>query len=679
VAAALVLTGQEDWLALIGTLLLAMVSAGTAVMCWVDSGDGFAQAGLTLVLSLVITGISSAVMIWSAEWHPAFLFIAITACSWASCITRLLVRGGIKKEALSVTWENPLPQLAFLGVGLIAWAYGLSQVRTSTIGPFGLLASVNVWYFLGLGTLLISGLLELYRTRPRIWLLSANLTALIVVIHSAVPILYNVPEYSWVYKHIGVAEALGQYGHVTDPSDIYQQWPVLFSAVASISDVARVGPLSFAQWGPVFFELANALLLLGILRLLGTNLRTAFLGMFLYEGLIAWVGQDYLSPQAFGYLLWFGVVTIVIRWFRAPQPRQIPKSILARVRAPFLVQQPTIYEATGAQRITAAILVAIVFFAIVAAHQLTPYIAMAGIGFLVIVGLLRHGWLLLLMLAVLAFGYLAPRYGLISQQFGGVFSGGNAIENASGVSVQHTGADAITAEIVRGLAVCMWLGSVVAIAFQRRALSKISIVAALAFSPFVILAAQNYGGEAIYRVYLFSAPWCAFLIAGALAKMRVSVWHRLGTIGACSLALAAGLQGLYGPLVVDGFTHSELAASLWLYSHAKPDSAIILAADNFPTHEVANYNLYDVEEMPSDPQLGATWLNEANVNDVENWIRSLGESPAYVVFSRSMANYASYYSAPRGYAALESAVRDRPGWTMIYHDADTVIYRLNFR
>jgi hypothetical protein len=303
---------------------------------------------------------------------------------------------------------------------------------------------------------------------------------------------------------------------------------------------------------------------------------------------------------------------------------------------------------------------------------------MAGIAALVIFGLLRHGWLLLLLFVVMAFGYLAPRYGLISQQFGGIFSGGNAIANAGGVSVQHTGADAITAEIVRGLAVCMWLGTVVAIAFQRHALSKMGIFAALAFSPFFILGAQSYGGEAIYRVYLFSAPWCAFLIAGAMANMRVTAWRRVVTIGVCSLALAAGLQGLYGPVRVDGFTRTELAASLWLYSHAKPNSAIILAADNFPTNEVANYNLFDVEEIPSDPAVGATWLNEANANDVEKWIKSLGESPAYVVFSRSMANYASYYSAPSGYAALESSVRNRSGWTMIYHNTDTVIYQLVF-
>ena len=59
------------------------------------------------------------------------------------------------------------------------------------------------------------------------------------------------PEYAWVYKHIGIAQALGQYGRVTDPSNIYQQWPALFAAVASVSGLARIGPLSFAAWGPL--------------------------------------------------------------------------------------------------------------------------------------------------------------------------------------------------------------------------------------------------------------------------------------------------------------------------------------------------------------------------------------------------------------------------------------------
>jgi hypothetical protein len=679
VAVALILVGLGYWPALAGALLLACVPVGAAVMCWVDCGDGFVQAGLTLVLSLAVTAIASTVAIWLATWHPIELLAVFPALSIMSCVVRLQMRHG----AGGVAWRMPamrrdlLLQLALLFIGLGAWAYGVSQVQRQAISPFGLLASANVWFFLGLAVLLVGGLLELSRPGPRTWLLSMYLAALIVAIHATVPILYGVPEYAWVYKHIGIAQALEQYGHVTDPSNIYQQWPALFAAVALVSGLARIGPLSFAAWGPLLFELTDALLLLGVFRLLGANRRVAFLALFLYEGLIAWVGQDYLSPQAFGYLLWLGIVTILVRWLLAPAPVHARRGVLARLRAPFLVQLPVSHGSTRARQALAVTLIAVVYFAIVAAHQLTPYLAIAGVGTLVLLGVVRRGWLLLLMLATIAGGYLALHYRLISKQFGGLFSGGNAVENASGVSVYHHGAEAMTADIVRTLAVCMWLLALIAILRRRRALGRVSIAAVLAFSPFVIVFMQNYGGEAIYRVFLFSAPWCALLIAGALVELRVALWQRMVVTSACSASLAAGLQGLYGPVAVDGFTTTELRASLWLYSHAAPGSALVLPADNFPMLETANYNSYGLRVMPSDPQVRAVWLDEADVAEVEAWIDSLGRRNAYVVFSRSMAMYATYFDAPHGYAQLASAIRSRQGWSVVYRNADTTIYRLH--
>ena len=103
----------------------------------------------------------------------------------------------------------------------------------------------------------------------------------------------------------------------------------------------------------------------------------------------------------------------------------------------------------------------------------------------------------------------------------------------------------MTAVIVRTLAVCMWLLALVAIVRRRRALGRVSIAAALAFSPFVIVFVQNYGGEAIYRVFLFSAPWCALLIAGPWCELRVVLWQRL--VGSLRVLGGAGRRPA-GPL-----------------------------------------------------------------------------------------------------------------------------------
>jgi hypothetical protein len=81
-------------LSLAGALMLACVPAGAAVMCWVDSGEGLAQAGLTLVLSLAVFALANATMIWLAAWHPRALLV-LAGLGTVSCLARL-VRGARK-------------------------------------------------------------------------------------------------------------------------------------------------------------------------------------------------------------------------------------------------------------------------------------------------------------------------------------------------------------------------------------------------------------------------------------------------------------------------------------------------------------------------------------------------------------------------------------------------------
>jgi len=561
--------------------------------------------------------------------------------------------------------------------GIGAWAFGVSQLNRQAIGPYGVLANANAWFILGLVLLLAGMLAELSRPRARTWLLGAYLIGLIVAIHTTVPLLYGgTPEYAWVYKHVGVAQEFGRYQRVTDTSNIYQEWPALFTSVASISSLGNAGPLSFAAWAPVAFELADALLLLGIFRLLTADRRLPYLAVLLYEGLIAWVGQDYLSPQAFGYLLWLGIMAVVVRWLLVPEPAHARRRFINRVRAFLLARRPSPQQASASMRWVAFGLVAVLYFAIVAAHQLTPYIVLPGVTALVLLGVVWRGWLLVVLLAVVAVGFLVPRYGLISSQFGGVFSGGDVFENASGSQgILHKAAELRTGEVVHLLAGLMWLGAAAAIVVRWRSLGRVALPAVLAFSPFVVLGVQSYGGEAIYRVFLFSAPWCALLIAELIAELRGAL-RPLASAMACAVALAAGLQGLWGPTAVYAFTPPELTASNWLYQHAAPGSVLVLAADNFPGLQVANYRSYELVIAPSDPQDGAAWLDEGNVLDVEEWLVSLGHPTVYVVFSQSMANYASYFGYPTGYGALAKAVVGNPRWHAVYRNPDVVIYRV---
>jgi hypothetical protein len=568
------------------------------------------------------------------------------------------------------------PRLVLPFLGMASWAYGVTQIDASRIGTYGLLASADIWFILGLVALVTGFVLELCRQEPRGWLLGLQLVTLIIAIHATVPILFGAPEYAWVYKHLGIVSAFQTYGHVTDPTNIYQQWPALFAAVASVSSLAHVNAVSFAAWVPLAFELADALLLLAVFRLLTEDRRIPWVAVLLYVGFVCWVGQDYLSPQAFGYLLWLAMVLIIIRWLRAPTSSAEPRGWPARLRAPLLGGLRPAPPTAKTMRAVAVTIVAVIYFAIVAAHQLTPYAALAGIGALTVLDLVRPRWLVILMAAI-AGAYLAPHYSLIAHDFGGLFSGGNPIQNASGpTGTYHGGADAMTQNIERALAAGVWLLTLTAITWRRRALGLVAIPATLAFSPFLILGVQNYGGEAIVRVFLFSAPWCALLIAGLLCDLRIALRWLL-VCGVSLVTLFAGLQGLYGAVSVNAFTPAEVTASRWLYGHIPHGSLIVLPQETFPMLETADYNDYELQVMPADPQIGQSWLNEADLPQVKSWIAGLGHRTAYVVVSRSMNASAAYYGAPKGYTELVSAIPTALHGSVVYRNADATIYRIN--
>lgn len=90
-SAVLILTAATPWLSMIGVLLLACVPTGAAVMCWLDSGEAAAQAGLTLTLSLTVVALASALMVWLGAWQPRAL-LGLAAAGVVVCAVNLGVR-----------------------------------------------------------------------------------------------------------------------------------------------------------------------------------------------------------------------------------------------------------------------------------------------------------------------------------------------------------------------------------------------------------------------------------------------------------------------------------------------------------------------------------------------------------------------------------------------------------
>ena len=128
----------------------------------------------------------------------------------------------------------------------------------------------------------------------------------------------------------------------------------------------------------------------------------------------------------------------------------------------------------------------------------------------------------------------------------------------------------------------------------------------LAFSPFTCFSVQAYGGEAIYRVFLFSAPWCALLIASMLAKFRpaaMAAGNRLCLRRDIGRRTARLFHAGRTRRVHSTGTRSEPMA-IWPCPHG---SLLVLPEDNFPDLETADFNDYN---LVAHSRLSANWSTD---------------------------------------------------------------------
>jgi hypothetical protein len=603
--------------------------------------------------------------------------------------------------------------IAVIAIAVALWLIAVHRTRIASVGDFGLLATVSPLFFVALALTVAGFLAEIIRGARRAWAMISYTVLLIFLLHGTAPALLSEPEYAWTYKHIGVIEVFLRNGRVIDHHDLYQEWPALFAGVAWLAKLSGADPIRLAQWAPVFFNLAASVILLAIGRTLTTDRRIPYLMVFGFQ-CINWVEEDYLSPQGFAFVLSLGALLVALRWLRTARSASPPeqpgraRSWLERRQA-WLTSGLPAMPSTGARvRAWALVAFTVVLGVLTASHQLSPYLIVLDIAVLTLAGLVAPWWTALLALAVPVL-YLIPRFGLVSGNFK-IFESLDIFHNAQGNGDGWgTAGQAFSAIVVRVLALGVWAFALLRIwlAVRERKTGLVLAPALLAFTPFLLLFAQSYGGEAIYRVFLFSAPWCAYLLAdlGVLIGARIarsSWWHPPSTasrsrwtVGSATglliatmltgaLALAT-MQGRHGQLTVDRQSRASVVAADYLYAHGTPGATIMLAAPDFPSRLAANYNEFNRTVPVGEPDLitGALLkhviLNDEYLPSIENFAHSFHGSTTYLVISDEMRRYAQYFGVlPAGsLSTLSQTLSSAPNWSVFYRNSDVTIFQLH--
>jgi hypothetical protein len=575
-----------------------------------------------------------------------------------------------------------IPVLAALAM----WRLSLLGVNVSNLGSYGLPPVLPIAWYSALALSTVGAVTAISVRRSNGLIMVAYIFVVVIILYGTVPVLSAQPHYAWVYKHIGVVRYLEAHGKVDPSIDIYNRWPGFFGLAAIFSRVAaQPDPATYASWAEPFFLLLDVALLMSAVKALTRDVRIAA-GAALFFILSNWVGQTYYSPQAFAFVLGLALIVTILRQLRvdgASYSQRLVRLIELVGRVPQLSVQ-----ADDAARWPRWVAITSVLFSdavIVTSHQLTPYMLLISVALLMLIGVARAWWMLAAM-AALTFAYLGANFSFIQHHYG-VFTSIDPFNNVQDSTIIQAplAGKVFNTRTELLLIAALGLGTVCALIrlLKRGLLVRALPFVALAVAPFAIVFGQNYGGEASLRIILFSSPWCAALIAWALATV-VRPWLRWGVMLSAAVAFAAlFVPSFLGQEELNIVSTAEVRASEWFYYHAQPGSVLVIAAPGFPYKYGATYPEFSGPEGDANPNLLAEpsfqsrQLGAADVPRVAARIKEYARH-GYIAFTKDETSYAQVMGiTPSGALGhLDAAVARSPEFRLWYGNSDVQIYEL---
>ena len=649
---------------------------GAAVLTWVRIPRRALLSTVPVLGIALVTMVTIAAM-WSYRWSPPdILWVQVVAVAGSSAWWYYRRGTSVLEATRRWRWRT-VPGVAHRGTSVVRRHFSLllsgaavALWAAAVPGLPGVEASYYGLLFSGTGPLLaVSMVLTswalLVAVRDRMLVpAAAAIGAAIVVARVTTFAATDVPLWDWTYKHLAVVDYLMVHGRImADGTDIYAQWTAFFAVWAWFCEATGLPAMTVAHvFAPVIHVLI-AFTVYSAARVVGRSRRTALAAAYLVE-IANWVGQDYFAPQAWALVLGFGTLVLLLA---SPRSR------------------------------ACGVLSVVVFAAMVPTHQLTPFWIVAVASVLCLFKRTRPRWAALAMAGV-ALAYLVLNLEAVLPY--GLLSGGSPLDNAaSNVLTSGLPAKDFTSAVVRTLSVVVILTAVGCAIWCRRHKRPVFTLAVLAFSSFGLLFGQSYGGEAIFRVYLYALLGCALLIAPALVAALDTAGRGARTVLVRTVAAvgvtAAAVAGLHGyvalwPMIYQTREQVELMDRITDGADVRT-RLVMLRLGGMPTRlnasyaEVTLYNhyfdatigfdLWDYRD-PKLPELKAQFPTAEDIKTLDDYAQ-YDAFRAYVLFSEQSDKAVRYYGDFRPEAAdiMKQALRSSPNWTVYYEDGETVVFR----
>lgn len=542
----------------------------------------------------------------------------------------------------------------------LLWVLGLRGADPRTMTDLGLLSLLSAGPIAALVLLCLGMLLALHWNVAE-WLLGLHLVTFLALIHGTPAVLYGTVRYAWSYKHVGIVDYILRTG-TTDPDiavgGIYHNWPGFFAGSALLTDAAgQTDALAIATWAPLAFNLLNLLVLRYVFRGLTRNTRLVWLGLWIFF-IITWVGQDYFAPQAMAYALYLACIGLLLR-------RSITRSVVAAF--------------------------VLVVSAVAASHQITPMMLFIAVTALV---LLRRtpGWYLPVITAgaTAAWALIAARSYTVPGLTEMIGSLGQPVANAGQTldkAVVETTAQLL---VVGGGRFVVVVATAVALigAWRSWRARGLGITAVLLMAlPASLVLLTGFGGEVLFRAFLFAAPFIAFLAAAACLPRDgrgFPVQNLVLTSLLTAVLLPGFLLGYYGKEQQNYFTPAELQAVAWVDEQARPGSLLVEGSRNYPA-EFRNYEHFSYVRLDEEPAEATRTLLLDPAARLEEWLGDSRYTDAYVLITRNQKSavntqsprWSPQQSMPYGsLESIETALRRSPAFRVAYATPDATVFEL---
>jgi hypothetical protein len=218
----------------------------------------------------------------------------------------------------------------------------------------------------------------------------------------------------------------------------------------------------------------------------------------------------------------------------------------------------------------------------------------------------------------------------------------------------------------------------------------------LAVSPIPILAFNAYGGEMLFRVYLFGLPFITFLAASlffpnlkAGNKIITPIFSTLVSF----LILPGFLISYYGKDRMYYFSPNEVAAAQFVYRVASPGALILDTTYDWPrqayNYEFFNYrSMVDLTEAEKSQVLQdsagmiSKIMNEPVPDPVYINPTAGGTAPlypaAYLILTRSQTAEVEMGGTmpPNWFPTVINALSQSSSFKVIYQNPDAVVFQL---